>query len=444
MCSLDGHNNRVTDVLFLPDSKRIVTTAFGKGESTIIWNAENGKEIHKLDSGATMLNLVSLNLAANEAPRIMLADDDQLLIYDADTGQKLESKTWSEETTDKLAALTEDAETIVGFSYQQIQRGEASLEFRSKAQNGRSYFYGFKEQPTKVAVSAQDYWLSACARNDQTVYLWQTDKPQETIRLEGHNEPVQSVAFSDDERWLISVSWDHQVKIWEAVSGRLVTSLAGHSEHVCSVAVSPDMRWLATGASGETDCSVILWDLRKALFDQPEFASSESSMDFVQAWDRLGAREPKSAYEAVHFLLRRPAGAIEFLQKELLSYVSVVEPAEIPTLIEKLDNDDFDVREAAQRRLLSVRDQSAKFLTEALKNERLSAESRYRIEEILTTKNYRPQISMNERLTMHRAVLVLELIGEEAAQEMLRRITVGYSDDRIKFEAKLALQRVAK
>jgi WD40 repeat protein len=47
--------------------------------------------------------------------------------------------------------------------------------------------------------------------------------------LEGHSDPVRSVAFSPDSARLASGSDDSTVKIWDASSGKCLQTLEGHS-----------------------------------------------------------------------------------------------------------------------------------------------------------------------------------------------------------------------
>ena len=56
----------------------------------------------------------------------------------------------------------------------------------------------------------------------------------------GHDNYVQSVAFSPDGKRLASASFDKTAQIWDATSGQpLGTPLEGHEDVVESVAFSP-------------------------------------------------------------------------------------------------------------------------------------------------------------------------------------------------------------
>lgn len=92
-------------------------------------------------------------------------------------------------------------------------------------------------------------------------------------RLEGHNDSVNSVACSPDNKYIASASSDCTIKVWNANSGRLVFTIGTqrdpfdleqtlgndiqHTESVQSVSFSPDSKYIV---SGSWDGTVRIWD----------------------------------------------------------------------------------------------------------------------------------------------------------------------------------------
>ncbi|KAF8594428.1 WD40 repeat-like protein [Ceratobasidium sp. AG-I] len=78
--------------------------------------------------------------------------------------------------------------------------------------------------------------------------------------LEGHTDPVASVAYSHDGTRIVSGSRDKTIRIWDGHTGQMVGKpLEGHTHWVTSVAYSRDGTRIV---SGSEDKSIPIWDAR--------------------------------------------------------------------------------------------------------------------------------------------------------------------------------------
>jgi len=87
--------------------------------------------------------------------------------------------------------------------------------------------------------------------------VWDASTGEVLNVLEGHTDDVTSVAFSSDDRRIVSGSGDKSVRVWDASTGETLKVLDGHSSYVRSVAYSSDDRCIVSGSS---DKSVRVWD----------------------------------------------------------------------------------------------------------------------------------------------------------------------------------------
>ena len=151
-----------------------------------------------------------------------------------------------------------------------------------------------------VSIS-HDGSLVAAGCGDNVIRIWNVQTGHLVERLRGHEDDVNSVSFTPDDRGLISGSGDKTIKRWDltpflrcdarmellppaTVSTPLSASVldpsvvtpvkesgergsictvtfSGHVHYVMGVAVSHDEQWMV---SGSYDKSVLFWDARTA------------------------------------------------------------------------------------------------------------------------------------------------------------------------------------
>src|SRR5262249_4748996 len=90
------------------------------------------------------------------------------------------------------------------------------------------------------------------------VRVCDTANGRELFTILGHGEPVTTLVFSPDGKFLATASADHTARLWDAVTGREVRVFKGHVGTVTAVAFSPDGKLLATGSGDKT---ARLWDV---------------------------------------------------------------------------------------------------------------------------------------------------------------------------------------
>ncbi|KAL5604798.1 uncharacterized protein BROUX77_004984 [Berkeleyomyces rouxiae] len=110
--------------------------------------------------------------------------------------------------------------------------------------------------PVNSVAFSPDGQLVASASYDKTVRLWQKDGGACVQELKGHTDCVNSVAFSPDGQLVASASYDGTVRLWRSDGGACVQELKGHTDCVNSVAFSPDGQLVA---SASYDKTVRLW-----------------------------------------------------------------------------------------------------------------------------------------------------------------------------------------
>jgi hypothetical protein len=80
---------------------------------------------------------------------------------------------------------------------------------------------------------------------------------EQSMRHDGHDGPVRSVAFSPTGKWLITASDDQTARVWNAATGERLHVLEGHAGRVNSAAFSYDGTKIVTASWDDT---VRIWD----------------------------------------------------------------------------------------------------------------------------------------------------------------------------------------
>ena len=111
--------------------------------------------------------------------------------------------------------------------------------------------------------------------DDGTLMLLDVASGGLRFTLDGHEDAVNSCAFSPDGATLVSASLDNTVKLWNVASGDTVRTLQGHTSWAWCCAFSPDGRSIV---SGSYDKSLKLWNAATG--------GCQQSLDGLAAWVR--------------------------------------------------------------------------------------------------------------------------------------------------------------
>ncbi len=92
---------------------------------------------------------------------------------------------------------------------------------------------------------------------DRSAIIWDIERQQQLHILRGHTEPIYAVAFTPDAKRVVTGSYDHNLRLWRVSDGEQIATLTGHTDKVYAVAISPRD---GTIASGSHDYTIRLWD----------------------------------------------------------------------------------------------------------------------------------------------------------------------------------------
>jgi len=181
--------------------------------------------------------------------------DGKLLVWDVATQQLrhtlAQHKGWvrcvtANQDGSRFASCGEDGQVIVW------NADSWQPEKAFKAHEGTIYQVVFSPDGERIATAAMD----------KTARIWNwravEQMAQETLKLEGHEEAVWTVAFAPSG-WIATGGADRKIRVWNP-EGQLQKTLEGHRDWISRVVFSPDGTLLAASDLGRT---VRVWNVEQ-------------------------------------------------------------------------------------------------------------------------------------------------------------------------------------
>jgi len=263
-----------------------------------------------------------------------------------------------------------------------------------------------------------------------TLRLWETATTAEVLVLPAARN--QSSAFSADGRLLALATPGQEILVWDLSRGRELRRFKGFDAQVTLLAFSPDDRKLLSGLD---DSSLLVWDVG------PRGAVPRNNLGaagVAKVWADLAGTDAPRAFRARWALASSPAEALALL-KGRLRRAQPPDAKRLQRLLADLGSDQFAVRSKAQADLEELGDLAEPALRKALA-EKPTLEVSRRVQKVL--ERLRGPVTRPELLRPLRAVAVLEEIATPAAREVLAELASGAPEGRLTREARTSLSRL--
>lgn len=259
--TLGPRNSGFITGVFSPDSRLLALTPGGRSIHVI--ETLTGKERRQVRAPGVIYQLFSAGrlLAASCLPE----DEDS---------PKVRMWNWATGEPDKALLVREE------LGIPQVATPESPLAQGGTLPPGMG---NPEEQP--IVPRELLYCATASPRGNVVAFgglgygirLWDTATGKRLHQGDGHQWPVQVVAYSPDGKVLATGGADRLIKIWDAASRKLLRQYLGHSRPVTFLTFTPDGQRLLSGALGEANfCS---WDLLDDKAARPERMALSTAED---------------------------------------------------------------------------------------------------------------------------------------------------------------------
>jgi WD40 repeat protein/serine/threonine protein kinase len=248
IAEVEAHRGSISGAVYSDDGRRIVTT--GADGTMKVWDAEHRGLVRtiELDDGPA----TSLALSGGRA--LTGHTNGKVVLWDIDRAEKIatvqrnEANIWA-------VAFTGDPNRFATASHD----WKVTLWDARQASAPLQVLDGHENSVQSLAYSPQRLLL-ASGSADRTVRVWDLDTLTLKRSYSGPRDFVTSVAFSQSGKLLAAGSLDGRIQIWSVLSQRRLRALSGHRGRVADIAFSPSGDQLAS--AGE-DGTVRLWDLQR-------------------------------------------------------------------------------------------------------------------------------------------------------------------------------------
>ncbi|MFH2046522.1 MAG: caspase family protein [Pseudomonadota bacterium] len=312
-----GHTSSVNAIEISPDNKYILSG--GDDNRIKLWENETGRLIRTFNDKE---DIKFVSFLPGGKSFFSLNDRGNICIWDISTGDKIKEYSLSNISYSSLRSVVSyDGTTlrvIVGLKIfvTDILSGtiEKSIESpKSKPVSAHlSFAFGSRNAMTAdglrmISSVRQNPSENVMSAKDKKLIFWDITSGNIISTLSGHEDYIDTVILSPDDRFALSGSRDNTVRLWDLKKGKEVAKFSGHQKPIEAIAFSPDQKYIL---SGSDDNTMKLWDIedekeiRSFTHDCPVtfvrfspdglFAYSGDDNGAIRVWDIKTGREVKA------------------------------------------------------------------------------------------------------------------------------------------------------
>jgi len=250
-----GHTDVVNSVDFRFDGQRIVTAS--DDGNAIIWNTQTGDDVSRFNT-PTNSSINGASFSPNGNNLLILTDDAMRLTGTTANSQFFEfglddnNLVIEGEETNRIrsAVFSPNGEFIVTTG----SAGSTSPEIWSVNRRRLSERLPEHNGPVNSVAVSSDNQFVLSASDDFSVILSAVASGDEIRSYHAHQNPVTEAIFTDDNERVISVSSDGEMYLWDKLPiSRSIRTLPGHNAGVDTIAALPydPNFFLSTSSTGE-------------------------------------------------------------------------------------------------------------------------------------------------------------------------------------------------
>jgi RNA polymerase sigma factor (sigma-70 family) len=443
---LQGHHDYINGLELIDGGRKAVTSAYQDG-SLRVWDLVAEKEAYRIESDdkANILQAVS-----PDGKTIAVGGSNSLtVLYDVHTGKDIQKLEGYGTFNDYGAAFSPDGRKLV------VWYSEDNMVYlwdlaTGKKIRGFRFIDGDPPNPDPPAGGGRPVYFAAVSPDGRLIAFGSQSRFFEVRDLATGDvlyretklpDGVCPIAFSPDSRTLAWSGWwgDPSVHLVEIATGKDRRRFTGHTGRVLSLSTSADGTKLI---SGSADTTALVWDLTGKSSAAEDRGKPLSAKEIEAGWEDLAKDDSARAFDTILRFSAASREPIAFFRHSIKP-VPAADEKRLERLIADLDAEEFEVRENASQELERLAEGAVDACRKALEA-KPSAESRRRLERLLSKQVHELGRPSAERLRVLRALEILERAGTAVARQLLEELSKGAPGAGITREAKACLARIER
>ncbi|MGL6196771.1 MAG: WD40 repeat domain-containing protein [Thermoguttaceae bacterium] len=247
--TLQGHNNSVNVVSYLPDQIHLISGSSDR--QIILWDTINGSITKKYNGNRSPV----ITLAVNPDGKSFFAGSLDKRVRCWDIRSEVPNTTYPASEYEPTAICVNPNSQILLVGTRDGNINEIHLN--ESADSTRT----MKAHAMAINVIRYNSRGTAfiTAGNDKSVIMWNAENMSRARTFQGHKAAVLCASFSPNDDLVVSGGLDNTVIVWDANSGIETLRLTGHLNAITAVAFTADGSKIM---SASRDRTVVFWDAK--------------------------------------------------------------------------------------------------------------------------------------------------------------------------------------
>jgi len=248
----EGGYDGAPAVAYSPDGRTII---WGTQGTIKRWSVDSGMVQQEMKADSGLVTSLAFN---RDGTKIVSGyEDGTIIIWDTQQGVELKRFKAHGDVVHSVAFNRDGNEkTIVSGSFDRTIRLWNVNTGEEEGNKSRQPFAEHNSAVYSVAFSPNDKKIVS-TDDDLHIKILDVEK-RKPLALEGHDDTVTSVALSPDGKTIVSCSPDSTTRVWDVTTGKQLQKVNTKDIEVMSVSFSHDGKTLVTG---ESDDTIKLWDV---------------------------------------------------------------------------------------------------------------------------------------------------------------------------------------